>query len=80
MNHKFSLVVGDKVAYSVKFLTSIGMKHSGMSRAQGVVTEVKEYGAGFIIATIDWAAADMPSSVNVQNLAKIGPNLHYCAA
>jgi hypothetical protein len=40
MAKKFSVAVGDKVAYSVQFLRNIGMSHSDMSHARGVVTEV----------------------------------------
>ena len=37
------LVIGDKVAYSVQFLRSIGMSHSDMAHGRGIVTEIKNY-------------------------------------
>lgn len=72
---KFSIAVGDKVAYSVQFLRSIGMSHSEMARARGQVVEVKNYGS-MELAQIKWDC-DMPERVNVQNLAKVGLNTRF---
>ena len=73
---KFS--VGTKVAYSVQFLRSIGMSHTEMAHARGVVTEVKPIGRGSdtILATIAWDR-DMPARVNVHNLAVVGLNRRF---
>ena len=79
MAKRFSVEVGDNVAYSVQFLRSIGMSHSDMAQGRGVVTEVKQYGDKFSLAVIDWGGAELPDKVNVQNLAKIGPNTRFCA-
>lgn len=74
---KFSVELGDKVAYSVQFLASIGMKHSDMARGRGIVTDVTMLGTTLQLATIDWQGADLPERVNVQNLAKVGPNTRF---
>jgi hypothetical protein len=76
---KFSVVVGDKVAYSVQFLRSIGMSHSDMARGRGTVTELKTHGSDWTLATIDWNGADLPERVNVKNLAKVGLNTRFSA-
>lgn len=73
---KFSVQSGDKVAYSVQFLRSIGMSHSDMAHARGIVTEVTALGS-MHLARIDWQGADMPERVNVQNLAKVGLNTRF---
>ena len=79
MAKRFSVEVGDNVAYSVQFLRGIGMSHSDMACGRGVVTEVKRYGDQFSVATIDWGGADLPDKVNVKNLAKVGSNARFCA-
>lgn len=76
MPRKFSVAVGDKVAYSVQFLRSIGMSHSSMARARGVVKSIETLGGGLELAVIDWSD-DSPERVNVQNLAKVGANLRF---
>ena len=73
---KFNVVVGDKVAYSVQFLKSIGMSHSDMAHARGVVTEIKPLSSSTILATITWDR-EMPERVNVANLAKVGLNSRF---
>lgn len=73
---KFTVAVGDKVAYSVQFLRNIGMSHTDMARARGEILAVKSYGAGFELADIRWDR-DMPERVNVQNLAKVGANRRF---
>lgn len=74
---KFTVAVGDKVAYSVNFLGSIGMSHSDMARARGVVESLQTVGTRLVLATIKWDC-DMPTKVNVQNLAKVGANTRFC--
>jgi len=72
--------IGDRVAYSVQFLKSIGMSHSEMARARGVVTEIKPLSSQTVLARIEWAnGADMPDRVHVANLAKVGANSRFCA-
>jgi hypothetical protein len=77
MTKQFSVAVGDNVAYSVQFLKSIGMSHSDMARGRGVVVELMKLGS-LTIAKIDWRGQDLPNSVNVQNLAKVGANSRFC--
>jgi hypothetical protein len=72
------LTVGDKVAYSVQFLKSIGMSHSDMAHARGVVTGIQFLSTSFILARIDWHGANLPDQVNVHNLALVGPNSRFC--
>lgn len=74
---KFTVTSGDKVAYSVQFLQSIGMSHTPMARARGTVVEVTSYSSSLNLARIDWNGADMPERVNVCNLAKVGPNTRF---
>lgn len=74
-----SISVGDKVAYSVQFLRSIGMSHSDMAHARGQVTELKALSAECILARIAWQGnQELPERVNVKNLAKVGANRQFC--
>ncbi len=73
---KFS--IGDKVAYSVKFLRSIGEgPTSPMCHARGEITEIKSYSSNFQIALISWDGGNrgedgnLPDGVNCANLAKV---------
>lgn len=77
MSKPFSVNVGDNVAYSVQFLRSIGMSHSAMARARGVVTSTTPLGSSTTLANVDWNDPDMPSRVNVANLAKVGRNARF---
>ena len=70
--------VGDKVAYSVQFLKSIGMSHSEMAHARGTVKDFQKIGQNLRLAIIDWNNSDLPEKVNVQNLAKVGLNRQFC--
>lgn len=72
------LQVGDKVAYSVQFLKSIGMSHSDMSHGRGVITDIKSFGGSLTLATIKWNDPELPERVAVPNLAKVGPNSRFC--
>ena len=70
---------GDKVAYSVQFLKSIGESPtSELCHCRGVITELKEYGPKFTLATIRWDDPNIPEKVNCFNLAKVGPNSKFC--
>jgi hypothetical protein len=74
-NSKFN--VGDKVAYSVKFLRSIGEgPTSPLCHARGTITEIRSYSKNFQIALISWADNHgdngiLPDGVNCANLAKV---------
>lgn len=66
---------GDKVAYSVQFLRSIGEgPTSPLCHARGEITEIKSYGKNFQIAKISWVNNPdnlLPDGVNCVNLAKV---------
>jgi hypothetical protein len=75
------LNVGDNVAYSVQFLKSIGMSHSAMAQARGVITEIKRLSQYATLATIDWKndyMNEIPNRVMIGNLAKVGLNRKFC--
>lgn len=69
--------VGDKVAYSVQFLKSIGMSHGEMAHARGTITGFYPLSAQTTLAEITWAKGEFPGRVNTANLAKVGPNPRF---
>lgn len=73
---KSNLQVGDKVAYSVQWLKSVGLSHSETARDRGIITEIKKFGT-LELATIKWDG-DSPEKVAVPNLAKVGANSKFC--
>ena len=67
------LKIGDKVAYSAKFLRSVGAFCGPMGFARGKIIGIKALSSECQIATIEWDKdADMPQKVNVANIAKVG--------
>jgi hypothetical protein len=74
---KFIVEVGDKVAYSVQFLRSIGCQTGDIPRARGVVKEVVKFGDNQL-ATIEWDLPYIPPKVVAFNLAKVGANSRFC--
>ena len=79
MAKKFTVAIGDKVAYSVQFLRSIGMSHSDMSRGRGTVTAIQPFGDSNQLVTINWDNPELPNKVLAANLAKVGANTRFCA-
>jgi hypothetical protein len=69
---------GDKVAYSVQWLKSIGEPHGELAHARGVITSIDAIGPRLKLARIDWGDPDIPERVNLVNLAKVGPNRRFC--
>ena len=72
---------GDKVAYSVQFLKSIGESHGEMAQGRGIVKDIKSYGnstSPLVLVEIDWNVGDLPDKVAAHNLAIVGPNRRYC--
>jgi len=69
--------VGMRVAYSARFLQSIGGCLGEMPQARGVVESLIPLGSS-TLAKIKWDAAGCPEKVNVKNLAKVGPNRDFC--
>lgn len=78
------LAIGDRVAYSVQFLRSVGMSHTYMAEARGVVRELRNLstvGTECVLACVDWKndyCGELPLKVNTANLAKVGPNRRFC--
>lgn len=80
--HSTKISIGTLVAYSVQFLRSIGMSHTWMGRAKGTVQSFKMIGSSIQLALVKWHCKewrDLPSKVNIVNLAPVGPNTKYCA-
>jgi hypothetical protein len=70
--------IGDKVAYSVKWLRSCGIYTGPIPFARGVVTGIARMGSrydGTTIATVDWGDDEIPSKVNAANLVRVA-DLH----
>ena len=69
-----TIQVGDRVAYSRKFLQSIGSFTGDLPFARGTVTEIKTLGKEIVLATINWddQKAELPERVNVANLCLVG--------
>jgi hypothetical protein len=66
--------VGDKAAYSAKWLRSTGQIAGDIGHARGVVMEIKAHTKTFVLATVDWGTDEFPNKILLVNLAKIGPN------
>jgi hypothetical protein len=71
------LEIGDRVAYSVQFLASIGASHSDMASGRGTITGLVPLGSTTTLAEIDWNGQELPPKVNVANLAKVGLNTRF---
>jgi hypothetical protein len=61
---------GDLVAYSAKFLRSIGCQTGPMPFARGRVIVMRHY-AGATLATVGWNIDTLPDGVNVANLIAV---------
>jgi hypothetical protein len=70
--------IGDKIAYSVQFLASIGMRHGEMAHARGIITGFYPLSSQTMLAEIRWNKGDCPGRVNTFNLAKVGANSRFC--
>lgn len=62
--------VGDTIAYSKRFLQSIGCQTGDMPSARGHVTAVESAGE-VILARIKWDMSGLPDRVNVKNLSLV---------
>jgi hypothetical protein len=67
---KHDIRPGARVAYSAKFLRSIGCQTGPMPFARGRVIVMRHY-AGATLATVAWNDPAMPDSVNVANLIAV---------
>ena len=79
MPRTFTVQIGDRVAYSAKWLQSTGQVAGDIGHARGVVVALESPTPDWTLATIQWNG-DFPARVNVANLARVGANLRYCAA
>jgi hypothetical protein len=72
--------VGDRVAYAAVFLHSIGAYAGPLPHARGTVTEVRHL-SSLSLAMISWDGADkdLPATVALSNLARVGPNARFCS-
>ena len=77
MKSTFTVQIGDKVAYSAKWLQSTGQVAGAIGHARGVVVALESPMPDWTLATIQWDG-DYPDTVNVANLAKVGANSRYC--
>lgn len=70
--------IGNRVAYSVQFLSSIGMSHSEMAHGRGIITALEPLSSETMLAVIDWEKqANLPTRVNTYNLAIVGNNPRF---
>ena len=68
--------VGDRVAYSVQFLESVGGAHTDMAHGRGLITGFKQLSSETMLAVIDWDR-ELPEVVNTHNLAHVGNNPRF---
>lgn len=61
--------VGDKVAWSAKFLRSIADFSKYSADKRGVVEKIEDLGGGMVIATVPSIS---PMGIRIENLAKGG--------
>ena len=78
MKSTFTVQIGDRVAYSAKWLRDTGQVAGDIGHARGVVVALESPTPDWTLATIQWNG-DFPDTVNVANLAKVGANSRYCA-
>lgn len=64
--------IGDRVAYSRRFLQSIACFTGDMPQGRGTVKELVPLGET-TLAVIDWHGMDLPEKVNVKNLSRVTP-------
>ena len=71
------LKVGDKIAYLVQFLQSIGVYTGEMPAGRGTIISLFKIGDS-TFATISWNnLVNLPTTVNIKNLAKVGLNTRF---
>lgn len=80
MSRKFEVKIGDRVAYSAKWLRNTGQITGQAGQMRGIVTAVDSPTPAWSLATIRWEKVKpgaWPEQVNVANLALAGPNLRF---
>jgi hypothetical protein len=70
---KHDIRPGARVAYSAKFLRSIGCQTGPMPFARGRVIVMRHYAGATVatVATVAWNDPAMPAGVNVANLISV---------
>ena len=70
---------GDRVAYTVQWLKSVGMSRSDLTHARGTIADIQPLGEDRAIATIVWDGLERnyPRKVLTDNLAHVGPNPRF---
>lgn len=63
--------VGDRVAYSKRFLQSTGQYTGDVPHARGTVAALVPLGKDTTLAEIAWDTPDLPTRVNVKNLTTV---------
>lgn len=66
------IVVGDRVAYSARFLQSTAQYTGKAPALRGRVMEVNAITPDWTLATVKWDGAAEPMNINVFNLAVVG--------
>ena len=79
MPRTFTVQIGDKVAYSAKWLRDTGQVAGDIGHARGVVVALESPTPDWTLATIQWNKGEFPDRVNVANLAIVGANSRFCA-
>lgn len=77
--NRFQVQAGDRVAYSVAFLRSIGSYSGDMPQLRGEVIAITELAADRQLATVRWDGEPEPQRVLAFNLAHVGPNSRFAA-
>ena len=68
--------INDRVAYSAGFCRSIGALTGSIPAGRGRIVELKTLGS-LVLAVIEWNDSTLPTTVNVANLAHVGPNRRF---
>ena len=74
----FTVQIGERVAYSARWLRDTGQVAEDSGHARGVVVALESPAPAWTLATIQWNG-DFPDTVNVANLAIVGANSRFCA-
>lgn len=74
-----SFAIGDRVAYSVQFLRSIGASHGDIAFLRGIVTSVRPIPGGSVFVSVDWGDGneDYPHTIGAGSLAIVGANRRF---
>jgi hypothetical protein len=70
------LAVGDRIAYSARFLKSIGAQTGELPQLRGEIRGFKKMGAKTLVDIVWDDGSD--SRALVGNIAKVGANLAFC--